>query len=107
MMLHEAQIGRNGQRPETSAISGYALAPEDVYMPLGDVIIGVKAREWREMEPKEQARHRTAWLRETATVQGEAEMEDVTAPRKKSKQVVEETSMETPLTEADSFTKVS
>lgn len=60
-MLQEAQIGRGDARPERCAISGRVLEPEDVYMPINGVIIGIKAREWRDLTPEAKADWRAEW----------------------------------------------
>lgn len=60
-MLHETQIGRDGAKPEASAISGKALTPEDAYIGINGYWVGVKARELASMTPAEQKALRDEW----------------------------------------------
>lgn len=46
-MLHERQMGRDGQKPETCTVSGKSLIPGDVFFDVNDVKLGVKAQVFR------------------------------------------------------------
>lgn len=60
-MLHENQYGRDGRKPERSAISGRALAPEDVYTSINGYTLGAKAVEWRSLSLAEKRALKAEW----------------------------------------------
>lgn len=60
-MLHEKQLGQNGQKPERCAISGRALLPEDIYFKVNGRWVGVKPREWRLLSDAEKRAMNTQW----------------------------------------------
>lgn len=61
MPLHEKQIGQNGQKPETCAISGRALAPEDAYIGINGYEIGVKGYLFTHLAPDLKAQLKREW----------------------------------------------
>ena len=68
MTLHNKQIGQNGQRPETCALSGKPLAPEDAYMGVGGVEIGVKGYLYSHLTPEQKATLREQWSKDVTNV---------------------------------------
>lgn len=64
MPLHNKQIGRDGRRPETCALSGKPLAPEDVYIGVGGVEIGVKGYLYSHLTPAQKATLREQWAKD-------------------------------------------
>jgi hypothetical protein len=79
-MLHESQYGRDGMKPERSAISGRALAPEDVYTSVNGYKIGVKAVEWRNMSRAEKDALRAEWEANLPAGAGRASSAEPDAP---------------------------
>lgn len=67
-MLQEAQIGRNGAKPEASAISGRALNPEDVYFRVNGNTLGITAREFNNIHPVEFDALKVSWAEELPAV---------------------------------------
>lgn len=79
-MLHESQYGRDGMKPERSAISGRALAPEDVYTSINGYKVGVKAVEWRNMSRVEKDALRAEWTANLPSAPGSANPIEPDAP---------------------------
>lgn len=59
-MLHERQMGRDGRKPETCAVSGKPLAPEDMYTTINGVKVGVKGYLWSHMTAAARAEFKEA-----------------------------------------------
>jgi len=60
MPLHEKQYSNTG-KPETSALSGKTLNPEDPYFQIKGYTLGVKARELWGLSAEEFEAMKTAW----------------------------------------------
>ena len=65
MALHEKQIGR-GSKPETCALSGKPLAPEDVYIGVSGVEIGVKGYLYTHLSPELKAQLKAEWAKDVS-----------------------------------------
>lgn len=66
MPLHEKQMGQNGQKPERCAISGKPLAPEDVYIGVNGVEIGVKGYLYAHLSPELKAQLKAEWAKDVS-----------------------------------------
>ena len=68
MSLHEKQIGRDGKKPETCALSGKPLAPEDAYLGVGGVELGVKGYLYSHLTTAQKATLREQWVKDLVSV---------------------------------------
>lgn len=63
-MLHDRQKGLNGKKPETCAVTGKPLSPEDAYMDINGVKVGVKGYVFTHMTRDVKDELRAQWAKD-------------------------------------------